>query len=125
MQRSTLGDEARRSGIYHAYSDDNIYEDIVCKLSCPCSFLKLLLSDFVTKTGRQHCWVSVIGWMYVAQKEIFPVPVFLQNYSYRYSYVAFSFFYKLRIQSSIPVRIQPVPLFFNDKFLPLSSELSG
>lgn len=30
-KQGTLGGEARHSGLYHAYSDDNIYEDIVCK----------------------------------------------------------------------------------------------
>ncbi|XP_067096717.1 DENN domain-containing protein 2C isoform X2 [Osmerus mordax] len=29
-QPGTLGSEARRSELYHAYSDDNIYEDIIC-----------------------------------------------------------------------------------------------
>ncbi|XP_068190891.1 DENN domain-containing protein 2C [Antennarius striatus] len=32
-KQGTLGDEARRSGLYHAYSDDNIYEDIVCEVT--------------------------------------------------------------------------------------------
>ncbi|XP_029974728.1 DENN domain-containing protein 2C [Salarias fasciatus] len=32
-QRGTLRDEARQSGLYHAYSDDNIYEDIVCEVT--------------------------------------------------------------------------------------------
>lgn len=31
-KQGTLGGEARNSGIYHAYSDDNIYEDIVCEM---------------------------------------------------------------------------------------------
>ncbi|XP_070824524.1 DENN domain-containing protein 2C isoform X2 [Chaetodon trifascialis] len=30
-KQGTLGGEARQSGLYHAYSDDNIYEDIVCE----------------------------------------------------------------------------------------------
>ncbi|XP_026189379.1 DENN domain-containing protein 2C isoform X3 [Mastacembelus armatus] len=29
VKQETLGQEARHSGLYHAYSDDNIYEDIV------------------------------------------------------------------------------------------------
>lgn len=31
-KQGTLGVEARRSGLYHAYSDDSIYEDIACEL---------------------------------------------------------------------------------------------
>nr|XP_020491658.1 DENN domain-containing protein 2C isoform X1 [Labrus bergylta] len=30
-KQGTLGEDDRRSGLYHAYSDDNIYEDIVCE----------------------------------------------------------------------------------------------
>ncbi|XP_059189750.1 DENN domain-containing protein 2C isoform X2 [Centropristis striata] len=30
-KQGTLGGEDRHSGLYHAYSDDNIYEDIVCE----------------------------------------------------------------------------------------------
>ncbi|XP_077398746.1 DENN domain-containing protein 2C isoform X2 [Vanacampus margaritifer] len=29
----TLGSQARHSGLHHAYSDDNIYEDIVCEVT--------------------------------------------------------------------------------------------
>nr|XP_020468235.1 DENN domain-containing protein 2C [Monopterus albus]XP_020468236.1 DENN domain-containing protein 2C [Monopterus albus] len=32
-KQGTLGGEARHSGLYHAYSEDNIYEDIVCKVN--------------------------------------------------------------------------------------------
>ncbi|XP_033484013.2 DENN domain-containing protein 2C isoform X1 [Epinephelus lanceolatus] len=32
-QQGTLGGEDRHSGLYHAYSDDNIYEDIVCDVT--------------------------------------------------------------------------------------------
>ncbi|XP_061592730.1 DENN domain-containing protein 2C isoform X3 [Cololabis saira] len=32
-QQSTLGDQAAHPNLYHAYSDDNIYEDIVCEMS--------------------------------------------------------------------------------------------
>ncbi|KAM3872202.1 DENN domain-containing protein 2C [Diretmus argenteus] len=32
-QPGTLGGEARHSGLYHAFSDDNIYEDIVCEVT--------------------------------------------------------------------------------------------
>ncbi|KAL1021124.1 hypothetical protein UPYG_G00009120 [Umbra pygmaea] len=30
-EQSSVGSEARRSGLFHAYSDDNIYEDIICE----------------------------------------------------------------------------------------------
>ncbi|XP_040009449.1 DENN domain-containing protein 2C isoform X2 [Xiphias gladius] len=33
VKQGTLVGEARRSGLYHAYSDDNIYEDIVCEVT--------------------------------------------------------------------------------------------
>ncbi|XP_040914039.1 DENN domain-containing protein 2C [Toxotes jaculatrix] len=33
VKQGTLGGEARQSGLYHAYSDDNIYEDIVCEVT--------------------------------------------------------------------------------------------
>ncbi|GLD60608.1 DENN domain-containing protein 2C, partial [Lates japonicus] len=33
VKQGTLGGEARDSGLYHAYSDDNIYEDIVCEVT--------------------------------------------------------------------------------------------
>ncbi|XP_022613237.1 DENN domain-containing protein 2C isoform X1 [Seriola dumerili] len=33
VTQGTLGDETRNSGLYHAYSDDNIYEDIVCEVT--------------------------------------------------------------------------------------------
>uniref|UniRef100_A0A4W6C9K1 DENN/MADD domain containing 2C n=1 Tax=Lates calcarifer TaxID=8187 RepID=A0A4W6C9K1_LATCA len=33
VKQGTLGGEARNSGLYHAYSDDNIYEDIVCEVT--------------------------------------------------------------------------------------------
>ncbi|XP_028308515.1 DENN domain-containing protein 2C isoform X2 [Gouania willdenowi] len=32
-QRSTLRDESRNSTLYHAYSEDNIYEDIACEVT--------------------------------------------------------------------------------------------
>ncbi|XP_024915516.1 DENN domain-containing protein 2C [Cynoglossus semilaevis] len=32
-KQGTLGVEARRSGLYHAYSDDSIYEDIACDVT--------------------------------------------------------------------------------------------
>ncbi len=30
-KQDTMGGQTKHSGLYHAYSDDNIYEDIVCK----------------------------------------------------------------------------------------------
>uniref|UniRef100_A0A8C2ZZP1 DENN domain containing 2C n=1 Tax=Cyclopterus lumpus TaxID=8103 RepID=A0A8C2ZZP1_CYCLU len=42
-KRGPLRGEDGHSGIYHAYSDDNIYEDIVCKLNSPrecCSLIR-------------------------------------------------------------------------------------
>lgn len=32
-QQGTLGSGARRSGLFHAFSDDNIYEDIICEFT--------------------------------------------------------------------------------------------
>ncbi|XP_069383198.1 DENN domain-containing protein 2C isoform X2 [Paralichthys olivaceus] len=32
-KQGTLGGEARRSGLYHAYSEDSIYEDIICEVT--------------------------------------------------------------------------------------------
>ncbi|XP_053281028.1 DENN domain-containing protein 2C isoform X1 [Pleuronectes platessa] len=32
-KQGTLGGEARRSGLYHAYSEDSIYEDILCEVT--------------------------------------------------------------------------------------------
>ncbi|XP_029912176.1 DENN domain-containing protein 2C isoform X2 [Myripristis murdjan] len=32
-KQGTLGGEGRHSGLYHAFSDDNIYEDIVCEVT--------------------------------------------------------------------------------------------
>ncbi|XP_047437867.1 DENN domain-containing protein 2C isoform X2 [Mugil cephalus] len=52
VQRGTLGDEARHSGIYHAYSDDNIYEDIVLTSDSPYEDVKL--SPTCLPISRQH-----------------------------------------------------------------------
>uniref|UniRef100_A0A8D3A6I9 UDENN domain-containing protein n=1 Tax=Scophthalmus maximus TaxID=52904 RepID=A0A8D3A6I9_SCOMX len=38
-KQGTPGGEARRSGLYHAYSEDSIYEDIVCKLNSTVSYV--------------------------------------------------------------------------------------
>uniref|UniRef100_A0A673A5P5 DENN/MADD domain containing 2C n=1 Tax=Sphaeramia orbicularis TaxID=375764 RepID=A0A673A5P5_9TELE len=58
----SLGGEARNSGLYHAYSDDNIYEDIICKceitgLTSACSTLQYvnkIETIFDDKRGRKR-----------------------------------------------------------------------
>uniref|UniRef100_A0A8C6SSB0 DENN/MADD domain containing 2C n=1 Tax=Neogobius melanostomus TaxID=47308 RepID=A0A8C6SSB0_9GOBI len=44
--------EARNSGIYHAYSDDNIYEDIVCEMDIGDPYEHIKLSPMCLPIGR-------------------------------------------------------------------------
>ncbi|XP_034552138.1 DENN domain-containing protein 2C isoform X2 [Notolabrus celidotus] len=54
-KQGTLGEEARRSGIYHAYSDDNIYEDIVCEVTRDNPYEDVKLSPMCLPISRsQH-----------------------------------------------------------------------
>ncbi|CAN9515826.1 unnamed protein product [Ophioblennius macclurei] len=51
-QRGTLRDEARQSGLYHAYSDDNIYEDIVCEATRDNPYEDVKLSPMCLPVAR-------------------------------------------------------------------------
>ncbi|XP_068997308.1 DENN domain-containing protein 2C isoform X1 [Embiotoca jacksoni] len=53
-QRGTLGDEARNSGLYHAYSDDNIYEDIVCEVTRDDSYEDAKMSPMCIPIARHQ-----------------------------------------------------------------------
>ncbi|XP_028264748.1 DENN domain-containing protein 2C [Parambassis ranga] len=53
-QKDTLGHEARHSGLHHAYSDDNIYEDIVCEVNRDNSYEDVKLSPMCLPIARPH-----------------------------------------------------------------------
>lgn len=46
MKQEELGGGAKPAALCHAYSDDNIYEDIVCKSKIPSTFKKSKMWDF-------------------------------------------------------------------------------
>ncbi|XP_044206777.1 DENN domain-containing protein 2C isoform X2 [Thunnus albacares] len=54
MKQDTLGGEARHSGLYHAYSDDNIYEDIVCEVTRDNPYEDVKLSPMCLPIARPH-----------------------------------------------------------------------
>ncbi|XP_041860366.1 DENN domain-containing protein 2C isoform X2 [Melanotaenia boesemani] len=51
-QESSVGDGAMRSNLYHAYSDDNIYEDIVCEGTTNDPYEDVRLSPMCLPTAR-------------------------------------------------------------------------
>ncbi|KAM9344288.1 DENN domain-containing protein 2C isoform 2-T2 [Pholidichthys leucotaenia] len=51
-ERGTPGDEARLSRIYHAYSDDDIYEDIVCEVTRDNPYEDVKLSAMCLPVGK-------------------------------------------------------------------------
>uniref|UniRef100_A0A8C5HPK3 DENN domain-containing protein 2C-like n=1 Tax=Gouania willdenowi TaxID=441366 RepID=A0A8C5HPK3_GOUWI len=57
-QRSTLRDESRNSTLYHAYSEDNIYEDIACDAFIPIfstlQYINKIETIFDDKRGRKR-----------------------------------------------------------------------
>ncbi|CAJ1055335.1 DENN domain-containing protein 2C isoform X2 [Xyrichtys novacula] len=54
-KQGTLEEEARESGLYHAYSDDNIYEDIVCDVTRDSPYEDVKLSPMCLPIARsQH-----------------------------------------------------------------------
>ncbi|XP_029995493.1 DENN domain-containing protein 2C isoform X1 [Sphaeramia orbicularis] len=50
----SLGGEARNSGLYHAYSDDNIYEDIICDMTRDNPYEDVKLSPVCLPIVRPH-----------------------------------------------------------------------
>ncbi|XP_078144504.1 DENN domain-containing protein 2C isoform X2 [Centroberyx gerrardi] len=55
-KQGTLGGEARRSGLYHAFSDDNIYEDIVCEVTRDNPYEDVKLSPACLPIARPRPW---------------------------------------------------------------------
>ncbi|XP_029290819.1 DENN domain-containing protein 2C isoform X2 [Cottoperca gobio] len=53
-KRGTLGGEDRHSSIYHAYSDDNIYEDIVCEVTRDDPYKDVKLAPMCLPIARPH-----------------------------------------------------------------------
>uniref|UniRef100_UPI0037E7F70A DENN domain-containing protein 2C n=1 Tax=Semicossyphus pulcher TaxID=241346 RepID=UPI0037E7F70A len=53
-KQGTLGDEATHSGLYHAYSDDNIYEDIVCEVTRDNPYEDVKLNPMCLPIGRSQ-----------------------------------------------------------------------
>ncbi|XP_072305706.1 DENN domain-containing protein 2C [Eucyclogobius newberryi] len=53
-KHGTQGGEARNSGLYHAYSDDNIYEDIVCEMEMSDPYEDIKLSPMCLPIGRSQ-----------------------------------------------------------------------
>ncbi|XP_070766033.1 DENN domain-containing protein 2C [Enoplosus armatus] len=51
-KQDTAGGQARHSGLYHAYSDDNIYEDIVCEVTRDNPYEDVKLSTMCLPVGR-------------------------------------------------------------------------
>uniref|UniRef100_A0A8D3C016 UDENN domain-containing protein n=1 Tax=Scophthalmus maximus TaxID=52904 RepID=A0A8D3C016_SCOMX len=51
-KQGTPGGEARRSGLYHAYSEDSIYEDIVCEVDRDNPYEDVRLSPACPPTAR-------------------------------------------------------------------------
>uniref|UniRef100_A0A3Q1HEC6 UDENN domain-containing protein n=1 Tax=Anabas testudineus TaxID=64144 RepID=A0A3Q1HEC6_ANATE len=60
VKQDPSGGEPRDSGLYHAYSDDNIYEDIVCELNfhlpmcCTTQYVNKIETIFDDKRGRKR-----------------------------------------------------------------------
>ncbi|XP_073326055.1 DENN domain-containing protein 2C isoform X2 [Pagrus major] len=54
VKEGSLGGEGRNSGLYHAYSDDNIYEDIVCEVTRDNPYEDVKLSPMCLPIGRPH-----------------------------------------------------------------------
>ncbi|KAG7519749.1 hypothetical protein JOB18_015365 [Solea senegalensis] len=54
VTQGTLEGEARRSGLYHAYSDDSIYEDIVCDVTRDNPYEDVKLSPMCLPTARSQ-----------------------------------------------------------------------
>lgn len=54
VERGTIRDEARQSGLYHAYSDDNIYEDIVCEATRDNPYEDVKPSPMCLPIARNH-----------------------------------------------------------------------
>ncbi|XP_070695504.1 DENN domain-containing protein 2C isoform X2 [Pempheris klunzingeri] len=53
-KQGTPGGEARHSGLYHAYSDDNIYEDIVCEVTRDNPYEDVKLSPMCLPIAKPH-----------------------------------------------------------------------
>ncbi|XP_038579264.1 DENN domain-containing protein 2C isoform X2 [Micropterus salmoides] len=53
-KQDTLGGQARHSGLYHAHSDDNIYEDIVCEITRDNPYEDVNLSPMCLPIGRPY-----------------------------------------------------------------------
>ncbi|KAF1390818.1 hypothetical protein PFLUV_G00061990 [Perca fluviatilis] len=53
-KRGTMGGEETQSGLYHAYSDDNIYEDIVCEVTRDDPYEDVKLSPMCLPIARPH-----------------------------------------------------------------------
>ncbi|XP_051282449.1 DENN domain-containing protein 2C [Dicentrarchus labrax] len=53
-KQGTLRGESRDSGLYHAYSDDNIYEDIVCEVTRDNPYEDVKLSPMCLPIARPH-----------------------------------------------------------------------
>ncbi|KAJ0036621.1 hypothetical protein NQD34_005298 [Periophthalmus magnuspinnatus] len=51
-KQGTQGGEARNSSLYHAYSDDNIYEDIVCEMEIDDPYEDIKMSPMCLPIGR-------------------------------------------------------------------------
>lgn len=51
-KQGTLGDETSNSGLYHAYSDDSIYEDIVCDMTSDNPYEDVKLLPMCLPVGR-------------------------------------------------------------------------
>ncbi|XP_078110543.1 DENN domain-containing protein 2C isoform X1 [Sander vitreus] len=54
MKQGTMGGEETHSGLYHAYSDDNIYEDIVCEVTRDDPYEDVKLSPMCLPIARPH-----------------------------------------------------------------------
>ncbi|KAM8754933.1 DENN domain-containing protein 2C isoform 2-T2 [Acanthopagrus schlegelii] len=52
VREGSLGGGSRNSGLYHAYSDDNIYEDIVCEVTRDNPYEDVKLSPMCLPIGR-------------------------------------------------------------------------
>ncbi|XP_061623370.1 DENN domain-containing protein 2C isoform X1 [Phyllopteryx taeniolatus] len=54
VKQGTLGSQARHSGLHHAYSDDNIYEDIVCEVTRDNPYEDVKLVPMCLPIARLH-----------------------------------------------------------------------
>ncbi|KAM6924921.1 DENN domain-containing protein 2C [Xenentodon cancila] len=57
-QQSTLGDEAVHPNLYHAYSDDNIYEDIICEMSRDDPYEDVRMPPMCPRSSHANAQVS-------------------------------------------------------------------